>query len=50
MFQIPLALYLTGHLAWGPSGVFWAIAIAEGLYSGVCIAVFRRGRWQTRQV
>ncbi|MHC5062901.1 MAG: MATE family efflux transporter [Planctomycetota bacterium] len=50
LFQIPLAWYLATQLDWRETGVFWAICISEGVYSLVCIMVFRRGRWKRREV
>lgn len=48
--EIPLA-YTLAHVAhWGPSGVFWAVAISEILLAILSILVFRRGRWKTVQV
>jgi putative MATE family efflux protein len=49
-FQIPLALVLAGPLAWGPTGVFAAITIAESLLAVVGLVVFRRGKWKTQMV
>ncbi len=50
LFQLPLA-YVLAHIAgMGPTGVFAAITIAESLIAVVGIAIFRRGRWKTREV
>ncbi len=49
-FQIPLAYALAHGLAWGPNGVFWAIAISETVYAVVCVLVFCRGRWTGKLV
>ncbi|GAB3888949.1 MATE family efflux transporter [Spirosoma agri] len=48
--EIPLAYTLAHLLNWGPSGVFWSVAISETLLAGIAIWVFRRGRWKTVQV
>ena len=46
-FQIPLALLLARGFDWGPTGVFFAITIAEALLAVVGLVVFRRGAWKT---
>ncbi|GAB3945790.1 MATE family efflux transporter [Spirosoma harenae] len=48
--EIPLAYALANPLGWGPSGVFWSVAISETLLAVIAILVFRRGRWKTVQV
>jgi putative MATE family efflux protein len=50
LFQIPLAWALALPLGWGPSGVFWAIAISYSLSAVIGIVVFRRGRWKLKKV
>ncbi|GAB3704769.1 MATE family efflux transporter [Spirosoma flavus] len=50
MVQIPLAFVLTNSFNFGPSGVFWSVAISETLLAIISILVFRRGRWKTVQV
>ena len=50
MVEIPLAYTLAHLLNWGPSGVFWSVAISETLLAAIAIWVFRRGRWKTVQV
>jgi putative MATE family efflux protein len=49
-FQIPLALLLARGLDWGPTGVFFAITIAESLLAVVGLIIFRRGAWKTQVV
>ena len=48
--QFPLALTLSGPGGLGPSGVFWAIAVAQSLLAVVGVVMFRRGRWKTRRI
>ena len=48
LLQIPLAWALSRGL--GPSGVFWAVTLAETLLALVLALLFRRGGWRTRQV
>ncbi|WP_460976285.1 MATE family efflux transporter [Spirosoma knui] len=50
LVEIPLAYLLATPLEWGPSGVFWSVAISETLLALIAIWVFRRGRWKTVQV
>ena len=50
LFEIPLAYLLARPLGLGPSGVFWAVAIAFSLMSVVSAVLFRRGRWKLKRV
>src|SRR5262249_34295460 len=48
--EIPLGYLLGRALGLGPSGVFWAVAIAFSVMSVVSAALFRRGRWKLKRV
>ena len=48
--EIPLAYTLAHLLNWGPSGVFWSVAISETLLAVIAVWVFRQGRWKVVQV
>lgn len=48
--EIPLAYILAKVLDWGPSGVFWSIAISESILAIIAIFVFRRGKWKNMKV
>ncbi|MEQ8416874.1 MAG: MATE family efflux transporter [Imperialibacter sp.] len=50
IFQIPFAYWLAVTMGWGPSGVFWAIAVAHSLLAIIGVIIFRRGRWKTVKV
>ncbi len=50
LIEIPLAYFLAKNQSWGPSGVFWSIAISESILAVVAIFVFRRGRWKKIKV
>lgn len=50
MIQIPLAYILAKHFNWGPTGVFWAIPIAETFMTITTIILFKKGRWKKVQV
>jgi putative MATE family efflux protein len=43
-FLIPAA-YLSWWSGWGPNGVFWSVAAANGFNALLALAWFRRGRW-----
>ncbi len=44
--QIPLAYWIGITQGLGPNGVFWAVAISETILAGLCIYLFRKGRWK----
>ncbi len=48
--QIPLAYVLSITYDWGPTGVFFCIALCHSLYAVVAIALFKRGKWKTVSV
>lgn len=50
LFQIPMAFFLAKHLNWGPTGVFWAIPVAEAAMTVATIILFKRGRWKKIEV
>jgi len=50
LFQIPLAWSLSMLLGFGPSGVFWAIALSYSLSGVIGIVLFRRGKWKKKKV
>jgi Na+-driven multidrug efflux pump len=50
MIQIPLAYILAKHFNWGPTGVFWAIPIAETFMTITTIILFKKGRWKKVEV
>ncbi|MBO9153101.1 MATE family efflux transporter [Chitinophaga sp. GCM10012297] len=50
LLQIPLAYLLAIVLKWGPTGVFWAIVIAESSIAVTAIIIFRRGNWKKVKV
>ena len=45
-----LAWALAAGFGLGPTGVYWAITIAETVVALVAVAFFRRGHWKTRTV
>lgn len=48
--QIPLAYFLAIVLKWGPTGVFWAIVIAESCIATAAVVIFRKGKWKKIKV
>jgi len=50
LFEIPLAYALARPLGLGPSGVFWAMAVAFSVLSVVSALLFRRGTWKLKRV
>jgi putative MATE family efflux protein len=50
LFEVPLAWGLSRLPAFGPNGVFLAIAVAFSTLALASALVFRRGRWKTRVV
>ena len=47
IIQVPLAYGLALPLGWGPTGVFWAVFVADNLTCVLGVLAFRRGRWKT---
>jgi putative MATE family efflux protein len=50
LFQIPMGWFLAKYLDWGPTGVFWAIPVAEAAMTVATIILFKKGRWKKVQV
>jgi putative MATE family efflux protein len=50
MFQVPFAWWLAKGLAFGPTGVFIAIPVAETLIALAAWVMFRQGRWKLVKV
>jgi putative MATE family efflux protein len=46
LFQIPFAYLLAKYLAWGPTGVFIAVPVAETLITIVSFILFKKGKWK----
>ncbi|WP_100611369.1 MATE family efflux transporter [Confluentibacter lentus] len=50
LLQLPFAYLMAVTLDFGPTGVFWAITIAEVLIAIVAIVWFKKGTWKTIKV
>lgn len=48
--EIPLAYVLGRTMAMGPTGAFWAVALAFSSMSLIGVVLFRTGRWKTKRV
>ncbi|WP_242158602.1 MATE family efflux transporter [Aestuariivivens sediminis] len=47
LFQLPFAYLMAMSLDFGPSGVFWAITLAEVWIAIIAIIWFKKGDWKT---
>ncbi|WP_242086397.1 MATE family efflux transporter [Aestuariivivens sediminis] len=47
LFQLPFAYLMAMSLDFGPSGVFWAITLAEVCIAIIAIIWFKKGDWKT---
>lgn len=50
LVQIPLAWLLATQIGMGAHGVYWAIFVADMLFSIVATMVFLRGKWKLKSV
>jgi len=50
LIQIPLAYVLAQILSLGPTGVFVAISISQGLLALVAVMVFKKGNWKLKEI
>ncbi|TGM46393.1 MATE family efflux transporter [Leptospira vanthielii] len=50
LIQIPLAYILGKHLAYGPTGVFWAIMLSESSVGVFTLWLFTKGYWKQTKV
>lgn len=50
VIQIPLAFIASDVLAYGPTGVFWAITLAESAIAIIAYQQFRKGRWKSKKI
>lgn len=50
LFQLPFAYVMAIVLDFGPSGVFWAITLAEVVIAIIGVIWFRKGKWKSVQV
>ncbi len=50
LFQIPLGYVLAKHFAYGPTGVFIAVPVAETAIAITGFILFRKGKWKTQKV
>ncbi len=50
LLQLPFAYFMAITLKFGPSGVFWAITLAEVLIAIIAVVWFKKGTWKTINV
>jgi len=50
ILQIPVAYLLAIHYAYGPTGAFTAIPIADLALTLIAFALFRRGAWKKQKL
>ena len=50
LLQLPFAYVMAITLDFGPSGVFWAITLAEVLIAVIAIVWFKKGNWKATKV
>lgn len=50
ILEIPLAYALAMPLAFGPTGVYWSVVIAESLVAVISVILFKRGKWKEMEV
>ena len=48
--QIPLAYLLAIHYSLGPQGAFWAVPIADLVFTITALILFRRGAWKKQKI
>jgi MATE family, multidrug efflux pump len=48
--EIPIAYLLSRTMGMGPTGAFWAVAVAFTAMSAVAAVLFKAGRWKTKQL
>lgn len=50
VLQIPMAYLFAIEWEWGPSGVYWTVAISEAVLALILAYLFRKGKWKTVEV
>lgn len=48
--QIPVAYILAIHYSLGPRGAFWAVPIADLVFTITALILFRRGSWKRQKI
>ena len=48
--QIPVAYILAFHFSGGPQGAFWAVPIADLVFTLTALIIFRRGDWKKQKI
>jgi putative MATE family efflux protein len=50
MIQIPVAYLMAIHFNYGPRGAFWAVPIADLVFTLTALTLFRRGAWKLQKI
>jgi MATE family, multidrug efflux pump len=50
VIQIPVAYLLAIHYSMGPQGAFWAVPIADLVFTITALILFRRGTWKKQKI
>jgi putative MATE family efflux protein len=50
VIQIPIAYLLAIHYSLGPKGAFWAVPIADLVFTITALVLFRRGTWKKQKI
>jgi Na+-driven multidrug efflux pump len=50
VIQIPVAYLLAIHYSKGPQGAFWAVPIADLVFTITALTLFRRGTWKRQKI
>jgi putative MATE family efflux protein len=50
VIQIPVAYLLAIHYSLGPQGAFWAVPIADLVFTISALILFRRGTWKKQKI
>ena len=50
VIQIPVAYLLAIHYSFGPQGAFWAVPIADLVFTIAALTMFKRGSWKLQKI
>ena len=50
VIQIPVGYLLAIHFSYGPQGAFWAVPIADLVFTITALTLFKRGAWKKQKI
>jgi Na+-driven multidrug efflux pump len=50
LLQLPLAYFLAIRFSFGPRGAFFAIPIADVIFTLMALLLFRKGTWKRQKI